>query len=419
MRVLLDGETDLFGLAQLVAQNAGGMVSIEDPESHVLAYSASDEAADPMRIQSILGREGPRDYLRMLREWGVFDRLYRTDEVIDVPAHPELNIRRRLVISIRQPSVTPDVAPRLLGSIWLQQGDEPFEPGAPDVLRGASAIAARIISRILDAPSTEALMVQRLFGVRGEGVDIPSVASALNIPANGPAAVLGFTSTLGRNGSPEVQPDRDAGGVLSDGVAGLIRLHASAFRRDAVTMAHGTRIYVLLPGFRSERAVTGWARQLVERFDSAKAIALHAAIAIPVADLAAVAGARREVDRVLDSPAESFPQGRVTTLAESRTAVLLGEILDLLRARPDLRDPRLTALFDYDRDHSANLRESVEVYLREHGEVRGAAHALRVHPNTLRYRIRRAEHLTGMNLTDPADRLLLEVQLALCRGETG
>lgn len=63
-------DTDLFGLAQIVAQNAGGMVSIEDPHSHVLAYSASNEAADQLRILSILGREGPRDYLRILQKWG-------------------------------------------------------------------------------------------------------------------------------------------------------------------------------------------------------------------------------------------------------------------------------------------------------------------------------------------------------------
>ncbi|MEV0247724.1 helix-turn-helix domain-containing protein [Nocardia sp. NPDC050712] len=395
MRVLLDGETDLFGLAQLVAQNAGGMVSIEDPQSHVLAYSASGEAADPLRIRSILGREGPHEYLRVLREWGVFDRLHRTDEVIDVPAHPELDIKRRLAISIRQPSVDAAVAPRLLGTIWLQQGDRAFEPGAPEVLRGAAAIAARIISRILDAPSTEALMVQRLFGVRGEGVDIPSVAGALNIPAQGPVAVLGFASTAGAD------------------AAGLIRLHASAFRRDAVTMAHDARIYVLLPGFRSEGSVTAWVRQLVERFEGEQSIPLRAAIAIPVGELAAVAGARREVDRVLDSTAQTYPKGRVTTLAESRTAVLLGEILGLLRAEPDLRDPRLDALYDYDSAHSANLGASVEVYLRAHGDVRAAAQTLRVHPNTLRYRIRRAEHVTGMSLADPADRLLLELQLAL------
>lgn len=403
---LLATDTDLFGLAQLVAQHAGGMVSIEDPGSHVLAYSASGEAADPLRIRSILGREGPSDYLRVLREWGVFDRLRRTDEVIDVPAHPELDIKRRLVVSIRQQAEGRGT-PRLLGSIWLQQGDRPFKPDAAQVLRGASAIAARIISRILDAPSTEALLIQRLFGARGDGVDVPSVASALNIPVSGPAAVLGFALT-----------DMPAGNDNSS-LASVIRLHASSFRRDSVTMVLGERIYILLPGYRSERAVTAWTRQLVDQLESKRSVKLRAAIAVPVPDLGGVAAARTEVDRVLDSTAATFPKGRVTTLAESRTAVLLGEILDLLRARPELHDPRLQALFDYDRGHSANLRESVEIYLREHGDVRSAAATLQVHPNTLRYRIRRVEEITGIGLTDPADRLLLELQLALHRRGAG
>jgi hypothetical protein len=59
----------------------------------------------------------------------------------------------------------------------------------------ASAIAARIISRSLEAPSTETLLIQRLFGARGSGVDVPAVASALNIPVTGPAAVVGFALT--------------------------------------------------------------------------------------------------------------------------------------------------------------------------------------------------------------------------------
>lgn len=395
-------DTDLFGLAQLVARHAGGMVSIEDPESHVLAYSASGAAADPLRVRSILDREGPGDYLRMLREWGVFDRLRRTDEVIDVPAHPELDIKRRLVIAIRRP-IEGTAAPHGLGAIWLQQGDGPFAEDATEVLRGASAIAARVISRILDAPSTEAVMIQRLFGARGDGVDVPSIASALNIPETGPAAVLGFATA--KKSAPQPLA----------GLSGIIRLHASAFRRDSVTMALHDRIYVLLPGYRGENTVEAWVRQLVEQLEGAPAVRLRAAIAVPVPDLSMVAAARAEVDRVLDSTAASFPRGRVTTLAESRTAVLLGEILDLLRDRRDLHDPRLRDLSEYDRGHSANLRESARIYLRAHGDVRAAAAELRVHPNTLRYRMRRVAEITGMDPTDPADRLLLELQLAVQR----
>jgi DNA-binding PucR family transcriptional regulator len=86
-----------------------------------------------------------------------------------------------------------------------------------------------------------------------------------------------------------------------------------------------------------------------------------------------------------------------------------------LHASSFRRDAVVTALFGYDRKHSANLRESVETYLREHGDVRNSATALQVHPNTLRYRIRRVEDILGIRLDDPADRLLLELQLALHR----
>ena len=68
-------ESDLYGLAQRVAAMTGGLVSIEDEQAQLLAYSATDGAADELRMLSILGREGPVDYLRRLRERGVYDRL--------------------------------------------------------------------------------------------------------------------------------------------------------------------------------------------------------------------------------------------------------------------------------------------------------------------------------------------------------
>ncbi|WP_179443325.1 CdaR family transcriptional regulator [Rhodococcus sp. ACPA1] len=403
---LLATDTDLFGLAQIVAQNSGGMVSIEDAQSRVLAYSASDEAADELRTLSILGREGPRDYLRVLQKWGVFDRLRESDEVVDVPAHEELATKRRLAVSIRQSSEDGSAAPRLLGSIWVQQGDTPFTADAADVLRGASAIAARIISRSLNAPSTEALLIQRLFGARGGGVDVPSVANALNLPVTGPAAVVGFAPTATEAAAP-------IGEFAASG--NMLRLHASSFSRESVATVIGDRAYVLLPSYKSASSVAAWTRQLVDQFEAKRSIVLRAAIAIPVPDLGQVAGARSEVDRVLDGTAATFPEGRVTTLAESRTPVLLGEILDLVGRHPELRDPRLDALIDYDSTHASNLCESAEVYLADHGDVRAAATVLQVHPNTLRYRIRRVEEIVGIDLQDASDRMLFELQLALHR----
>ena len=50
------------------------------------------------------------------------------------------------------------------------------------------------------------MLIQRLFGARGEGVDVPSVAGALELPTEGPAAVIGFAAD--RTGSP--RPSRVA-----------------------------------------------------------------------------------------------------------------------------------------------------------------------------------------------------------------
>lgn len=399
---LLDADTDLFDLAQVVAANAGGMVSIEDAQSKVLAYSASDESADELRTLSILGREGPREYLRALEQWGVFERLRRTDEVIDIPAHDELGTRRRLVVGIRR-TAGDRSAPQMLGSIWVQEGATAFAPDAADVLRGASAVAARLISRSLNAPTTEGLLIQRLFGEHGGGVDIPTVTAALNLVPGGPAAVLGFASSSG-----------DAGkGAEFASIGSLLRLHASSFRRDAVATIIGSRAYVLLPQYKSAGSVSAWARQLVDQLEAKRALLLRAAIALPLAGLSQVASARAEVDRVLDATATTYPDGRVTTLAESLTPVLLGEILDLIAAHPELADPRLGTLDDYDRDHDGSLRASAHAYLTAYGDVRSAAAALNIHPNTLRYRLRRVEEILGINIAEHADRMLLELQLAV------
>ncbi len=408
----LDVGTDLFGLAQTVSSVTAGMVSIEDERTLVLAYSASDDEADDVRQASILGREGPADYLNRLRQWGVFDRLRRSDEVIEVPADAELGTRRRLVVGIH-PLAEPGAGARqtTLGAIWVQEGRRPLAPDSQAALRGAATVAARLITRSRNAPTNEALQIQRLLGARGGGVDIPSLAAGLSIPLSGPAIVLGLCAI---DGAPAAGPAITAAAITE--AAGAMRLHASAFSPESLVTAIGDRIYVLLPRVVSPARVTPWTAGVIERLAAHPGITLRAAIAAPVANLADVGAARIEVDRVLDG---TTGDRRVTTLADSRTPVLLGEIADLIATRADLRDPRIGALLDYDTRHASSMRESVEEYLTSFGDVREAAAQLRVHPNTLRYRIARAEKILDLDLADPAARLLVELQLLVLRRSGG
>ena len=103
---------DLFSMAQTIAHLTGGLVSIEDAASRVLAYSSGAEV-DELRRLSVLGRQGPESYLALLREWGVFAKLRSGEEVVRVEEHPELGIRRRLAVGIH-------AGRRPLGSIWVQ-----------------------------------------------------------------------------------------------------------------------------------------------------------------------------------------------------------------------------------------------------------------------------------------------------------
>jgi DNA-binding PucR family transcriptional regulator len=136
-------------------------------------------------------------------------------------------------------------------------------------------------------------------------------------------------------------------------------------------------------------------------------VELRAAIAAPVAGLAEVAAARTEVDRVLDS-AERHPiLGQVTTLAEARTTVLLDEIVTLVGADKRLVDPRIRDL----RAQDPVLAETLRAYLDGFGDIGAAARALQVHPNTVRYRVRRIEKLLATSLSDPEVRLLFSLGL--------
>jgi DNA-binding PucR family transcriptional regulator len=396
-----DSGTDLFGLAQSLADRIHGMVSIEDAESHVLAYSASNDEADELRRLSILGRAGPPEHLEWIGQWGIFDALRSGVEVVRVAERPELGLRPRLAIGIYQPAAAAR-RPVFAGAIWVQQGSRPLAHDAEQMLRGAAVLAARIMSRLAARPSTHARRVQQLLGLAGgDPPDVAATARDLDLPADGAAVLVGW-DTL----DPASRPAR---------LADVLALSASAFRRDAQVVSYGTRIYLVLPRAAKDRSVASWVRGTVGALRSELGVQLRAVIAAPVAVLSGLAAARAEVDRVLDS-AERHPLsiGQVTSLAEARTTVLLDEIVSLVGNDKRLVDPRIRDL----RAHDPALADTLRAYLDSFGDIAAAAESLRVHPNTVRYRVRRIEKSLSTSLSDPEVRLLFSLGLRVVERST-
>jgi DNA-binding PucR family transcriptional regulator len=387
---LYDSGTDLFGLAQSIADRTHGMVSIEDAQSHVLAYSASNDEADELRRLSILGRAGPPEHLAWIGQWGIFDALRASPDVVRVDERPELGLRPRRTIGIHQPSTDRRHASRFAGTIWVQQGSRPLADDADEVLRGAAVLAARIMSRLAATPSTHAVRVQELLGLRDGDFDEAATARELGIVVDGRAALVGFS------------------GVGTSVPADVIALSASAFRADAQVASTGERVYVLLPKTGTPSAVTSWVRGVVTALRRELGLTLRAVIAAPVAGLAGAATARADVDRVFDSAARHPGAiGQVTSLDEARTTVLLDEIVSQVAGQPRLVDPRVRRL----REEDPMLADTLRAYLDGFGDVAEVAQGLHVHPNTVRYRVRRIEKLLSTSLGDPDDRLVLALGL--------
>jgi DNA-binding PucR family transcriptional regulator len=312
---------------------------------------------------------------------------------VHVAERPELGLQPRSAIGIFLPSADERRAPAFAGTIWVQQGSRPLADDADDVLRGAAVLAARIMTRLAATPSTHMVRIQELLGLRhgDDAPDIDLIARELGVAVDGRAALIGFDGSI-------------PGSRLAD----VLSLSASAFRQDAQVASARTRVYVLFPSTGKPAAVTSWIRGTVAALRTELGLELHAVIATPVNGLAGAAAARLEVDRVLDS-AERHPGalGQVTSLAEARTTVLLDEIVTAIAADERLIDPRVRAL----RDNDPVLADTLRAYLDSFGDVATAAQWLHVHPNTVRYRVRRIEQLLATALTDPDVRLLLSLSL--------
>ena len=100
-------------------------------------------------------------------------------------------------------------------------------------------------------------------------------------------------------------------------------------------------------------------------------------------------------------------------------AAALGSVELLLATAPAEARRAFTAsllspLLDYDADHGTELVRTLQVFLDCSGSWTKAAEAMFVHVNSLRYRMRRVEELTGRDLGSLADQaaLLLALRLA-------
>src|SRR6202008_2878715 len=96
--------------------------------------------------------------------------------------------------------------------------------------------------------------------------------------------------------------------------------------------------------------------------------------------------------------------GTVTAFADLGIHRLLLQVPELAELRA-FADDALGGLSPGERDRRGGDLTTLACYLRENGSPQRAARFLHVHPNTVAYRIKRIEEITGLSMDRYRDRL--------------
>ena len=415
--------SDLFAVANALADTLGAPITIEDNQSRLLAYSALQGDVDVARAATILGHRVPHEFRHEVRRLGVARRMLTETEPFFV-ASADADISSRTVVTLREHD-------EVLGSIWAVT-DTPLDASRTEALaEAARSIAVRLAHHRLIADlrrqQREATMALLLRG----GAD--AVEAGRRLELNGPAfrlaaiaaaAPAADQSTADQSAaalSATVQP---AGGKSAGGQDALLERCATALRqqlsmtRTAAAIARiGDTVYAVIPGSADDVESLAALRRLLlttrgtARPHSPEQVAIG--ISGPVASLADLGHAREEADRVLQVLAGTRSHDGCAEIGEVGLAVTMLRLADLESARRAGRRSVLDDIDDYDAAHAASYGQTLRVYLASFGDPTEASKTLGVHTNTLRYRLRRLHELFGLDVADADTRFALMVDIRL------
>ncbi|MFJ9899032.1 PucR family transcriptional regulator [Streptomyces sp. NPDC091280] len=383
-RVTSDSRGDYQELVDEISELLGAPATLENRDFELIAFGVYDgegdldpTALDPVRTRSILTRRSTA----AIRTWFEGFGITRATGPVRIPPTPEAGVYRgRICLPVRHRSV-------VLGYVWLL-ADDPG-PTAPQ-LDAAMEVTARIGALLADEAQHGADLGRELRAVLTAGRDwqgdmaVAALRTALGPRGDGPYALVCVAPW------PSADPD--------DAPSARTVPHATAL----CTVPWGTagQCLAVLVRLRSTDvgtpAATAAAR-LLKDGDRA------AGVGAPRTDLTGLATAWQEATAACRA-----------ALAEPRFAPVadwsrIGPYRLLTTLAPEsAHDPAVAPLLS---PTHHELARTAEVYLDRAGQAGRTAAELGIHRQTLYYRLSRVEQLTGLDLDDGEDRLLLHMVL--------
>ncbi|MGW1029701.1 PucR family transcriptional regulator [Streptomyces sp. NPDC002577] len=383
---------DYQELVDEISALLGAPATLENRDFALIAFGAHDSDSDfdestldPVRTRSILTRRSTP----AVRAWFEGFGIARATGPVRIPPAPDAGVNRgRICLPVRHRGV-------VLGYVWLLDA----EPGpGEEQLAAAMEVAARIGTLLADEEQAGADLTREFRAVltaeRGWQRDmaVAELRTALGERAGGLHAVVCVAPWPSADpaDAPSVRsvPGATAVCTVPWGAAGqclalLMRLRSPDVLTPAMTAASG----MLSRGGAGAGAAAGVAR------------------------------ARRGLGELGAAWREASAAARAA-LAEPRLGPVaawasIGPYRLLTALSPEaVQDPAVGLLLE---PSHRELARTAEVFLDCAGQAGRTAAELGIHRQTLYYRLSRVEQLTGLDLDDGEDRLLLHMALKASR----
>ncbi|WP_436845227.1 PucR family transcriptional regulator [Streptomyces cinerochromogenes] len=416
-RVAAEFKADYQELVDEISELLGVPATLENRDFELIAFGAYDSedeldpsALDPVRTRSILTRRSTAT----VRAWFEGFGITRATGPVRIPPSTEAGVYRgRICLPVRHRGV-------VLGYVWLLDGD----PGPTDAqLAAAMRVAGRIGALLADEAEAGAGLSRELRAVLTaesgwqRDMAVADLRTALGPRADGPHTLVCVAPwpSADPDDAPAARtiPHATALCTLPWGAAGqslalLVRLRTTETSTPAVAAA--TRL------LKEAGAAGGAARGAGARVAAAVAAGFTAGAG--AAGCAAGVGEPRTGLAELGAVWQEAAAAARAALAEPRFGPVaewarIGPYRLLTALPPEVARDRVVGplLSPAHRE----LARTAEVYLDCAGQAGRTASELGIHRQTLYYRLSRVEQLTGLDLDDGEDRLLLHMALKRAR----
>ena len=389
------GSEDLFDAVDTMARLLGGSIVVKDVDFRVLAYSAvPGQPNDDGRRSAILNRRSEDGWLQWMEESGIRERLINSDELIRLD-NPRATSLIRYIQPIR-------VVDQTVGYLWLYFETEPDAEAPRTMFEFAQLLAPEVARRgraVTENPGGHVLS-QFLAG----GLSANRVASILGVDEHSNIVVIAV----------DVEATKSDAVIIRARAVRALALYTQMHLASSLVGTVDQQIYLLYASpTRLEPDVAAIVRAISKHLTRAVQTNVRAAAGGVHRGIAAAGISRNEADltlRVLRTKNDWEHDG---LFASMRHDIVLNEIVEVLRARPILVRGLLDRLITHDRQRDTDYVTTLRIYIDSFGDMRSAAESLHLHPNSLRYRIKRLTEIGGLDLGDPKLRLALQLLLEM------